>query len=558
MKNHLALFVYKGSLNQIFLLSLLLTFFLIGCKTKPPTAPIDSSFVPEIKLGSKGLHGYIAYDAPKSPAGYGLGVSFYTAAWALIDEPIANFQIGLPGTWIIPDNLDNETIPLCPIGTLARDNWDERGPTYRDVFQTLEGGLGYWAGNKYRYGGPKFSMNATANCYDFEIANPGWSFFYDDNTLSTERLGIAQLHNRLLIPPDALTFDGTPQGEFMGYSYMALPFTDAVEGTTPTGNQSWTCFINTENFKGPIAYYLPETWSKISIDYPIIHGRGLDARPGIIRGGAMEINTVPAFESTDKAGNIYTKIPKLKFPVNENGKAALVQNLTYYNKEALFNDFLNWRKTNATITGTFNPKGAHKPKLSTKAPRYKQNGKPIIAVEEIFYTAVFESNTFGLQWDANSKFEKGSFPQYFKEVNGNIIPVTLQELPRETNLHQKEFPVAKKKPPFSSPTDGVWKNPGPVAGPFETTLNDGSIVTYYWYKFIDQPVFQQFNWTQEKKNKLQYLVEKMHKEWPIDRNYIAPPNTGKLVKLDPALIISPPVGLEFGYVPIVTKQDRDY
>ncbi len=551
MKNH-------RLLTQIALLSLLFTCFIIACKTKLATVPIAPSFVPKIKLGSKGLHGYIAYDAPKSPEGYGLGVSFYTAAWALIDQPIANFQIGLPGTWIIPDNLDNETIPLCPVGTLARDNWDERGPTYRDVFQTLEGGLGYWAGNKYRYGGPKFSMNATANCYDFEIASPGWSFFYDDNTLPTERLGIAQLHNRLLIPPDALTFDGTPQGEFMGYSYMALPFTDAVEGTTPTGNQSWTCFINTENFKGPIAYYLPETWSKISIDYPIINGRGLDTRPGIIRGGAMEINTVPAFESTDKAGNVYTKIPKLKFPVNENGKAALVQDLTYYNEAALFNDFLNWRKTNTSIMGTFKTKGAHKPKLSTKAPKYKQNGKPIIAVEEIFYTEILESNTFGLQWKTNSKFEKGSFPQYFKEVDGNIIPVTPQELPKETGLYQKEFPIAEKKPPFSSPTDGVWKTPGPAAGPFETTLNDGSTVTYYWYKFIDQPVFQQFNWTQDKKDELQYLVEKVHKEWPIDRNYIAPPTTGKLVKLDPALIISPPAGLEFGYVPIVTKQDRAY
>ena len=557
MRNLTSRLVNLTFLAQIVLFTLLFTMY-IGCKTKSPVVVPETPFVPEVKLGYKGLHGYIAYDAPKSPEGYGLGVSFYTAAWALIDQPIANFQIGLPGTWIIPDNLDNETIPLCPVGTLARDNWDERGPTYRDVFQTLEGGLGYWAGNKYRYGGPKFSMNATANCYDFEIASPGWSFFYDDFTLPTERLGIAQLHNRILIPPDGLTFEGTPKGEFMGYSYMALPFTDAEEGTIPTGNQSWTCFINTENFKGPIAYYLPETWSKISANYPLIHGRGLDARPGIIRGGAMEINTVPAFESVDKAGNKYTKIPKLKFPVNENGKAALVQALTYYNKAALFNDFLNWKTANQPLKGTFKAEGAHQPNLSTKAPRYKQNGKPIIAVEEIFHTAVFESNTFGLQWNTSSKFEKGSFPQYFKEVDGNIVPVPLKEVPKETGLQQKEFPIAEKKPPFSSPADGVWQHPGPTTGPFETTLNDGSVVTYYWYKFIDQPVFQQFNWPQAKKNKLQKLVEKIHQEWPIDRNYIAPPNTGKLVQLDEALIISPPEGLEFGYVPIVTKQDRSY
>ena len=537
-------------------LFLALTFLtlLINCSGKLST---NKSSEPDITLGRRGLHGYIAYDSPKSPEGYGAGVSFYTAAWTLLEKPLKNFQIGLPGTWIVPDNMDNETIPLCPPGTYARDNWDPRGPTYRDVFQTLEGGLGYWAGNKYRYGSPKFSMNATAQCYDFEIASPGWSFFYDDETLPTERLGIAQLHNRILIPPDGLTFDGTPEGEFMGYSYMALPFTDAYGGDImPTGDQSWTCFINTENFKGPIAYYLPETWSKVSKDYPIINGKGLDAKPGVIRGGAMEINTVPLYESHDKEGNLYSKIPELKFPVDENGKALLVQDLTFYSKDALFNDLRAWRNGESVAFGTFNQEGAHKPTLSTKPPKYDQNGKTITEIEKIFNTDVFDSNVFGLQWEKDSKFKKGAFPQYFKEVDGQLIPVLARDVPKETGLLKKEFPLAEKRPPFTSPLNGVWKSPGPAAGPFTTTLNDKSTVTYYWYKFIDQPVFQQYNWSEEKKNKLQRFVEQIHKEWPIDRNYIAPPTTGQLVSMDNALIVSPPSGFEYGYVPIVTKQDR--
>ncbi len=517
----------------------------------------DEPFVQEIELGRKGLHGYIAYDSPKSPEGFGAGVSFYTAAWTLLEAPLKNFQIGLPGTWIVPDNLDNETIPLCPTGTYARDNWDPRGPTYRDVFQTLEGGLGYWAGNKYRYGSPKFSMNATAQCYDFEIASPGWSFFYDNETLPTERLGIAQLHNQILIPPDGLTFNGTPEGEFMGYSYMALPFTDAYgDEIMPTGDQSWTCFINTENFKGPIAYYLPETWSKISKDYPIINGKGLDAKPGIIRGGAMEINTVPHYESKDKDGTLYTKIPALKFPVDENGKASLVQDLTFYSKAALFNDLRDWRHGQSATSGVFKEEGAFKPELSTKPPKYDQRNKPIIEIEEIFNTAVFDANVFGLQWEEDTKFEKGAFPEYFKEVNGEVVPVLAKDVPKETGLLEAEFPLAGKRPPFTSPLEGVWKSPGPTSGPYTVVLNDQSTVTYYWYKFIDQPVFQQFDWDEAKKKELQNFVENVHKEWPIDRNYIAPPSKGKLVSMDNALIVTPPKGLEYGYVPIVTKQDR--
>ena len=46
-----------------------------------------------------------------------------------------------------------------------------------------------------------------------------------------------------------------------------------------------------------------------------------------------------------------------------------------------------------------------------------------------------------------------------------------------------------------------------------------------------------------KKAKLQKLAEKLHAHWPVDRDYLAPPTRGKLVSLDPGLIVSPPKGL---------------
>jgi len=173
----------------------------------------------------RGLHGYINYSASRPPdrAAYSMGMGFYSAVWPLIEQPIANFQIGLPSAWITPDNSDNRDKPLAPIGTLARDHWPARGPTWSSVFQTVEGGLGYWAGNRFRYGPPKFSMNATPQCYDYEVGSPGWSFFYSSTALPDNRLGIAQLSNRLLMPPDALPFEGNPNGQFLGFTYMALP-----------------------------------------------------------------------------------------------------------------------------------------------------------------------------------------------------------------------------------------------------------------------------------------------------------------------------------------------
>jgi hypothetical protein len=94
-------------------------------------------------------------------------------------------------------------------------------------------------------------------------------------------------------------------------------------------------------------------------------------------------------------------------------------------------------------------------------------------------------------------------------------------------------------------------------------------VTYSWYRFIEQPVFGQFAWSVADRAALQSLIERMHREWPIDGEYLAPPrsaigasarsggSTGKpmLASFDANLFVTPPKGMEFGYVPIVIRQE---
>ena len=507
----------------------------------------------------RGLHGYIGYSAsrPAARAEYGAGMGFYAAVWPLIDKPIAHFQIGLPSAWITPDNSDNTDTPLAPVGTLARDNWPERGPTWSSVFQTVEGGLGYWARNHFRYGPPKFSMNATPQCYDYEVGSPGWSFFYDNEALPDNRLGIAQLSNRLLVPPDALPFEGNPNGKFLGYTYMALPFTKPTTGDPPTGDQAWTCFLSAANFKGPIAYYIPETWSKIGklFNYPFIYGRGLDARPGNMGGGAMEINTVPCFESRDADGVVYSKIPRLQFPVDDQGRTLLVQDVTYYSKAALYDAFRAWRDGGPSCSGRFDEKGAWKATLTTRTTRYDQAGKTMVGIEKTFDTKVYENNVWGLEWFAGDIGSMGYFPQYFRREGEQWVAVSASEVPAETNLLNQEFKLAPLGEPYTSPDSGAWRQPGPASGPFRVRLFDGSVATYCWYRFVDQPSFQQYNWSAVKKARLQAFVEKVHAQWPVDRDYMAPPTMGELARLDPALLVMPPKGMEVGYVPIVTHQE---
>jgi hypothetical protein len=512
-----------------------------------------------ITAHSRGLHGYIGFSAtrPPSRSEYGAGMGFYSAVWPLIDQPLADFQIGLAGSWIMPDNSDNKDKPLAPEGTLAR-TWRDRGPTWSSVFQTVEGGLGYWAGNHFRYGPPKFSMNATPQCYDYEVGSPGWSFFYSNEALPDSRLSIAQLSNRLLIPPDALPFQGNPNGQFLGYTWMALPFTEASTADPPTGDQSWTCFLSAANFKGPIAYYIPESWSKIGklFKYPFLYGRGLDARAAEMGGGAMEINTVPCFDAADAKGVVYSKIPKLQFPVDSRGRSLLVQDVTYYSRAALYDAFKAWREGGPACSGRFAPQGAWKSKLTTHTTRYDQAGKVIAGVERVFDTKVFDDNVWGLEWFKNDISPAGRFPQYFKLVGEKRVAVAVADVPAETRLPAQEFVLAPPGAPYTSPASGAWTRPGPKNGPFTVKLADGSWVTYSWYRFVDQPSFQQYHWGAEKKAKLQALVEKIHATWPIDRDYMPPPAAGTLATLDPALLVTPPQGMELGYVPIVTHQAK--
>jgi hypothetical protein len=54
---------------------------------------------------------------------------------------------------------------------------------------------------------------------------------------------------------------------------------------------------------------------------------------------------------------------------------------------------------------------------------------------------------------------------------------------------------------------------------------------------------------------MQRRVELLHRHWTRDRDYLTPPESGQLADIDPALIVTPPAGLEVGYVPIVTRQE---
>lgn len=519
-------------------------------------------------LVSQGLAGYISMEVPAPPEEYGYGVSLYATAWPLVEHPLRDFQIGLASIWIVPENRKiNE--PLLPTGTVARDNWPERGPSYRDVFQTVEGGLGFWASTRFGSTTAKFRMNGTANGYNHEISSPGWGFG-NTKALKADEMGIAQLSNRLLVPPDGLTFRKDTVGDLLGYAWMALPLTEPKPTTAglpiPTGNQCWTLFLNAANFKGPVAFYTPVTWSRISRRHPPAVGRGLDARPGLVTGGAIEINTVPRFISRDGKGEAYSRIPRLQFPADAQGRTILIHNLTHYSKDALYRQVEAWLAGGAAPSGKFDTNAAIVPPVRARPLSVRQGNENLLikGTDNWVQTAAFDRSTFGLQWKDSvletwtGSLRRGQFPEYCRQAGKELAAVQAAAVPVETGLKAAAFPAAADDQAYTSPGPGenIWHKPGPKAGPFQARLTDGSVVTYYWYRFIDQPSLQDADLTDAEKRRLQSVVEKIHAHWTLQREYMPPPakGMGAIATLDGALLVKPPRGLEVGYVPIATRQ----
>lgn len=716
------------------------------------------------QINSGGLYGYISMNINRPAVGFGYGISWYTNVWSLLEKPINNYQIGLPSTWIHPDN-EGVTTDLCPVGTFGRDqadkedqavalynvlqakkmktatraqmqslmpnfssaqldggieilrnrgivrtgssdslfitlntdlnrikDWTNRRP-FKDLFQTIEGGLGYWNSNRFMTSKPKFRLNAVPNCYKNQVATSLWEF--GGQALDCDIMGTVQISNRLLVPPDGITFEEDTESGLLGTAWMALPFTPlegyyqlqtpemeksnscltrtnnngissepcgrlnntafkirhkgngyfelfdgdgkCIEGNSgtsrdkaalmtncgftgqawrlisrgngyykltnqflensnrcleydmeagvammkpcsnfepeqlwkltgvvkdneiPTGNHAWTLFLNTTNFKGPLVFMHPTLWSDIAKIDPSLAGRGLDARAAIMGGGSMEVNTIPRFEAEDDNGTLYTKIPRMQYPVDNNGEFTLMQDVKYYSSRAVFGPVLEWFNNQSNSDDIFNLEWSRRPSSTPRTLSHTQqistSGTPAPITDMDNFVSTFRPGTmgsaaYGLKWEQNH----GIYPEYFKQEGDRMVAISADQVPEETNLTYQNF---RPKTPLSPYTVNQNRDcfDTPTSGSERTVeLNDGSRVTYVWYRFVDQPALQHLNMTASQKRRLQSLVEKIHRSWRIDGQYIPSPSSGNLVTIDPSLIISASEA-RIGFVPIVIRQE---
>src|SRR5688572_30600211 len=89
------------------------------------------------EYSADGLTGHLTASVGAPKEGHTFGISFYNSVFPLNPLRSAGTQLGW-GTWVLPDNPEELTSPLCPADTYAGEHWPEQAP-FRHLFQTIEG-----------------------------------------------------------------------------------------------------------------------------------------------------------------------------------------------------------------------------------------------------------------------------------------------------------------------------------------------------------------------------------------------------------------------------------
>jgi len=213
-----------------------------------------------------------------------------------------------------------------------------------------------------------------------------------------------------------------------------------------------------------------------------------------------------------------------QYPVGQDGNTELLHRLMVYNKKALWDDVEAWFKGGDPVDGKIDVEEAEMQKFKKGlrsnwkfyGDHIPKDQRALMNITDYMDANVTEPATLKIRWEGNliKKHDTGNgalitLPEYYKLVKtddekvGEWIAIAPEEVPEETGLHNVDFSnkVPRNTMAYVTPDDkeSCWKTPGPAAGPFKVMI-------------------------------------------------------GKLADIDPALIFTPPAGMEIGYVPIVTSQ----
>ena len=483
---------------------------------------------------------------------------------------------------------DYQTRESCTYGECGSSDVGER------VRGTIEGGMGYWPGYTIEKSQVTWMIpGATTGEYNYIGGT-----MLGDQAVPCRNLGAAvRISNRLLVPNDFVSLEGAPNIDgFLGYMMQRTPIGKRSEKDTAN---YWTVIIDTANFRGPVLYVSTwfwdllnwhpksKSWSnpEVSLEY-------------IARGFEGEIAAmISDFE--DANGKKYAKTTQWGLPLDKDSDthSTLFTGHVQYSEgwlDSLLNDALDG-KTDASPDILGASTSARVPKNCFPVDNWDDD-EPRLLLEfpgndiydsfkiDVGITTVDPTDSDNVNLGCPTKYlldrskldcetEEGIclVSKYFTWEGEAKLPSEVPENVKQNLETEKAFPThridnRRNHGPPKGPERECFENPGPSSPMYCVRTLTESWIGFKWYRFVDQPeltnVFKSMpeNERSAAKSYMQARIENLHR-FGQDLRWFDPPGgdaslPADKISIDEALLLTPPAGMEFGYVPIPMYQRK--
>jgi len=466
---------------------------------------------------------------------------------------------------------------------------------------SIEGGMGYWM---YTLETPhvKWMLPGATNA-NYEIF--GGTFLNDRPQTCSTLGGAVRISNSILIPNSFVHFDQESDSidGFMGYMLTRTPI---GKRSTEDNANYWTIIIDALNFSGPVMYMSAWFWdSRINWNPKSVSWSDHRALITYIAQGfegsiGSHVLTIP------NGGGKWLKTNQIVFP-KDNGS----NTTTLFTGHSQFNNDWAAVAMEPMLSGTGSAE-SQKPShimqsylMDRVKPECNIPGEHSawsLETDETDDDPETDIGGFGVgdtvpndapfleESDAAScharltlnteKLQCGSTfcktRKYIRQVKkgSEFTPLKKNKVPKHIKkaLNSIKFKPTKLNDgrylgPPAQTEKACFDTPGPSPSDsrlYCTRTQSGTWLGFKWYRFIDQPELNQVFASMEKSERdsarcfMQARIERLHEAQSsgqgIPRWFDAPQGASDLPKakvgIDPALILTPPTGLEKGFVPI--------
>lgn len=532
------------------------------------------------------------------------GWSYYARAFNMFrEQPRA--EIGW-GQWTKPSSSDsfNEVCGVNPRGFTCQDNSGPEGcsGSYTDMEQctywvcgeeglggvrgSIEGGMGYWPSYTIETSQVKWNIPGSTNA---NYEHYGGTFLGDREQPCRNLGGAVRISNQLLVPNDFISFEGGEDiNGFLGYMLQKTP----LGKRSPTDDANyWTIIADTANFKGPVLMMSAYFWDRSINWHPSSKSWSHpDAKLGYIAiGYEGGIAAMQSKTESDESGNLYARTTQWGVPVDDDGlHSTLFTGITQYSDgwlDDLLNDVMDGNNLDPQIASAADAArvdvacgsvgnddmGTHA-RLESRdtyeylPSEYVIDGFGINSVTDHSVGCPMKLSLDKSKLDCDSEPGMCLAKRYFT-VNGDSKFDF--EVPESAKSSISDFPILRvDNREFHGPPKGPEQQcfSQPSSALYCTRTNKETWIGFRWYKFVDQPemtnVFLSLpeGERQQAKDFMQARIENLHRAADKETPWFGNPGDGPLpkekVSIDESLLVTPPAGMEVGYVPIAVYERK--